>query len=105
MLYNNRPIIECNDGFRMSVQASPRHYCQPRNNEGPYESVEAHSPHYEEVLLAPYAVDSSLLTHACGWVPMYVIEQIIIKHGGLSAWCIERYTWQQPGLPAPFKDN
>ena len=34
------PRIECDDGATFSVQASYAHYCDPRNNEGPWTSVE-----------------------------------------------------------------
>jgi hypothetical protein len=95
-----RPMINCTDGFRMSVQASVSHYCEPRDNQGPYESAEVGYPSKEEPLLAPYAEDPSQLTQTVyGWVPMHVIEEVIAKHGG----AVEGYTWDQPGLPRSMK--
>ena len=34
------PPIKCNDGAEFSVQAGEHLYCSPRNNEGPWDSVE-----------------------------------------------------------------
>lgn len=36
--------IRCDDGFHASVQASEIHYCEPRNNDGPYTTVELGFP-------------------------------------------------------------
>lgn len=38
------PEIECADGFKVSVQASRAHCCTPRNNAGPWTTVECHAP-------------------------------------------------------------
>jgi hypothetical protein len=38
------PKIECVDGFSISVQASSTHYCSPRDNEGPWDTVECGFP-------------------------------------------------------------
>jgi len=32
--------VQCKDGSTMSVQASRTHYCEPRENHGPYTHVE-----------------------------------------------------------------
>jgi hypothetical protein len=31
---------ECKDGATLSIQASKSHYCTPRDNKGPYSSIE-----------------------------------------------------------------
>lgn len=33
-------MIVCESGLSMSVQATEAHFCEPRNNAGPYRSVE-----------------------------------------------------------------
>lgn len=39
-----RPVIECADGFTMSVQAGIYLYCEPRDDYGPYSAVEVGYP-------------------------------------------------------------
>ena len=75
--------IRCNDGFSMSVQASKTHYCVPRNNTGPYCSVEVGMPSSKEQLLMPYAEDPENPTGSVyGYVPSETVWDTIIKHGG-----------------------
>ena len=75
--------IECTDGFRMSVQASEGNYSSPRDNEGPYSSVEVGYPSSFESLLIPYAEDSSNPTSTVyGWVPSAIVLEVIEHHGG-----------------------
>ena len=75
-----RRYMCCPDGFSMSVQASNSHYCSPRNDFGPYASVEVGYPNRPEPLLEPYSDGGG---DVFGWVPVEVIAQIIAKHGGL----------------------
>ena len=35
-----RDMVVCADGTTLSVQASTIHYCSPRNDQGPWDSVE-----------------------------------------------------------------
>lgn len=79
------PLIECEDGFTMSVQASGFfHYCEPRNDDGPYTHFEVGFPSEYEDKLMPYAEDEERPTetvYAC--VPLEIVEHIIKKHGGV----------------------
>jgi len=76
-------VIVCKDGFSMSVQASARHYCTPKNNEGPYCEVEVGMPSSREVLLMPYVEDATRPTESIyGWVPSNVVWDVITKRGG-----------------------
>lgn len=76
--------IECKDGFSMSVQAGQGHYCDPRDDTGPYNSVECGFPsEYEELIIA-YAESRHEPTKSVyGWVPVGVVTNVIAKHGGL----------------------
>jgi len=82
-------VAVCADGFQMSVQASHFHYCSPRNDEGPYSTVEVGFPSEQEDLLVPYAevwkdkgeeVDYTDLVYA--YVPSSVVLEVVAKHGG-----------------------
>ena len=73
--------MRCADGFSMSVQASNSHYCSPRDDFGPYVSVEVGYPNRPEPLLEPHS--DVVGGDVFGWVPVEVIAQIIAKHGGL----------------------
>ena len=103
-------VIRCNDGFSMSVQASSAHYCSPKNDKGPYISVEVGFPSEFEILLCPYqdgviwdgekinfeGMGKDIEDNAnkimqrvmfvesiFGYVPIEVIKEIIRKRGGL----------------------
>lgn len=80
-----KPRTVCKDGFSMSVQASEFHYCEPRNNLGPYKSFEVGFPSEPEELLYPYmeTYEDGDCTGIYPRVPAQVVESIIIKHGGL----------------------
>ena len=80
------PAIVCADGFSMSVQASARHRCTPREDWGPYTAMEIGGLSDIEPLIAEFQ-------HEPGWnpptmdvynyVPVAVIEAVIAKHGGI----------------------
>lgn len=80
------PQMVCMDGATVSVQASAVHYCNPRNDEGPYTTVEAGFPS-----IAP---PDSWIEHAedpddlCGTVYGHLtaehINEFINAHGGLD---------------------
>ncbi len=84
---NGRPIhqdVSCRDGFSMSVQVSERHYCSPRNNSGPWDSVEVGFPTAMDMLLRPYADDPTNPTETVyGYVPSKIILAVVDAHGGL----------------------
>ena len=77
------PIVECIDGFSMSVQASKRHYCLPKSDDGPYVAVEVAYPSEEEELLTPYEGSTTDPNGVYGRVPVAIVNQIIKKHRGL----------------------
>lgn len=77
------PILICNDGFALSIQASEDHYCTPRNNTGPYTTVEINLltgkvdelDQFAEDLLDP---DDKVYSY----VPISIVERLVISHGG-----------------------
>ena len=81
------PRIECSDGFTMSVQASSGHYCEPRENYNyniNYNKVEIGYPSEPEELLYKYAErDDDYTATVYGWVPVEVVYDVIMKHGGI----------------------
>lgn len=83
--YTVRKAIKCVDGFTLSVQGGTHtHYCTPREHCNYYVEVECGYPSSKEELLMPYAEDESNPTKTVyGYVPIEVVEQIVIKHGGI----------------------
>ena len=80
--------VECVDGFKMSVQASEYHYCEPRETIGGeyYTAVEIGFPSQEEPLLMPYAESPEEPTQTVyGWVPVETVNEVIKKHGGIKS--------------------
>jgi hypothetical protein len=84
--------VVCADGFEMSVQASSGHYCSPRDDVGPYGTVEVGFPTAKDPQLEKFAEDpdaeickdSGTVQTVYGWVPAETIRQIIESHGGIS---------------------
>lgn len=80
-----RPEIICNDGFKMSVQGSEFHYCSPRSLQKYYFSMEIGFPSQKEDLIMSYAEQPENPTETVyGWVPCEVIDEVILKHGGIN---------------------
>lgn len=77
-LRNLSPIY-CNDGFCFSVQASFGHYCTPKNDIGPWTTVEIGYPSIEDNLLSPYFSGGVYPR-----VPIEIAALIIQKHGGYT---------------------
>lgn len=76
--------ITCADGFSMSIQASARSYCEPRDDSGPYFSAEVGFPSSYDFYLHKYAEDPHNPTDTVyGWVPAHVIRMCIDAHGGI----------------------
>lgn len=71
------PRIVCKDGFSLSVQASPYHYCSPRSDTGPYTHVEVGEPVPE---LEPYSDGEG---DVFAQVPIELVLNLIEKNGGL----------------------
>ena len=83
----NVPAIICKDGAKLSVQASSRHYCSPRDSRGPWGCVEVGFPtvkppdEWEQ-----WAEDWNKPTETVyGWVPIDAVREFIALHGGEAA--------------------
>lgn len=75
----------CKDGFEMSVQASNVHYCSPRVDNATYSEIEVGYPSVIEEELLDYAEDRLRPTKTVyGYVPVWLVEKIINKHGGIA---------------------
>lgn len=84
-IFNLRPMIHCNDGFTISVQATKGHYCSPRIDTDSYGKVELGYPNREEPLLKQYAEQPDNLTDTVyGYVPIELVEKVIQLHGGID---------------------
>lgn len=78
--------LRCTDGFGLSVQASNMHYCSPRDNEGPYDTVEVGYPSEVVEAFMPYCEDPTTPTGTVyAQVPIEVVLTVINKHGGIGA--------------------
>lgn len=79
-----RPVV-CADGLEMSVQASPIHYCVPREFAESYTHVEIGFPSMVIHALMPYCEDRmdprDTVYH---YVPVEVVERVIANHGGFA---------------------
>lgn len=81
------PQIVCADGFKMSVQASHFHYCQPRDSFGPWHQVEIGYPSEPVESFMPYidGADSKPTETVYGYVPIELVVEAIAAHGGFAA--------------------
>ena len=82
----NKKVI-CADGFTMSVQANENAYCTPRDTHAEnYSEVEIGFPSEEEPLIMPWCEDPRRPTDTVyGYVPVNIVTQVIVKHGGMAA--------------------
>lgn len=81
------PALVCRDGFKMSIQASEYHYCEPRTDEGPWTHIELGFLSQVEPLLWPYAETPGKWTETVyPRVPVEVAAAVIELHGGF---CVE----------------
>lgn len=80
------PKIICVDGFKISVQASGYHSCEPKqNNAKKYYLVECGFPSEKCEELAPYIEDPMYPTETVySYVPVEVVENIVNSHGGIK---------------------
>lgn len=80
------PAMVCADGFEMSVQGHWGGYCEPRGDFEPqYRSVEVSTaPQAEQLLVAHGGTDYDEFS-IYGYVPIELIEKIVVKHGGLQS--------------------
>lgn len=89
-VYNNHSFplakrITCNDGFSLSVQATHGAYCSPRQNIGPWYSVEVGFPSDAPEFIMDYAESPDRPTETVyGYVPIELVEKLINHHGGMK---------------------
>ena len=78
--------ITCEDGFSVSVQADKAKYCSPRNDTGPYCSVELGFPNQADELILPWAENKAEPTETVyGYTPSIIVWQLFTKHGGIKS--------------------
>jgi len=84
-MYKRNKMVVCADGFSMSVQAHDGAYCEPRlDAQRKYTLVEVGFPSAEEELIMPWAEDRNQPTETVyGYVPVDVVTNVIVKHGGI----------------------
>lgn len=85
----NAPVTICKNGVRLSVQASRFHYCSPREDEGPYSSVEVGfitGPDTSRIAAPeswiPYAEDGNTFSSIFAYIPVELVEEFIAANGG-----------------------
>lgn len=81
------PRIYCMDGFTLSVQAGETLYCSPRDNYGPWYSVEVGFPSERVEEFIPYidgGEDADPTGSVYGYVPIDIVEKVIADHGGIN---------------------
>lgn len=80
--------ITCASGLSFSAQASSTHYCTPRNSTGPWVAVEIGFPSQRVEELLEYAENPNDPTDTVyGYVPVELVEKIVMNHGGLAQPC------------------
>ena len=90
------PRMRCADGTHLSVQASPSHYCLPRDYDGPYSLVEVWciTGPRGKIITPRWGGDKD---EPHGFVPVAKVNAFIKRHGGLAK-MTER-------LPAPLGED
>lgn len=81
------PHIICNDGAKLSVQASENHYCSPRANKVEWYKFEVGFPNPPPTseLFKNLAEDASRPTETVyAYVPVQEIVDYIEEHGGVN---------------------
>lgn len=80
------PRIYCANGVFLSVQASEHHYCSPRENKGPWNSVEVGYPSIAPPSTwEPYAEEWDDPTQCVyGYVPIELVLFFIATNGGIN---------------------
>jgi hypothetical protein len=72
------PPIKCRDGAEFSVQASEHLYCSPRDNTGPWDSVEVMT------LSTHTAINWDDSGDVAGWVAIEDVAKEILDRGYLA---------------------
>ena len=83
--YIIRGMIICNDNFSISIQAFKRHYCTPKETlyNGEYTKLELGNASEKDDLISQYAENQEDLTGIFPYVPIEVVEKLILKHKGI----------------------
>lgn len=77
--------IECQDGFSLSVQAMDAAYCQPRDNIGPWYTVEVGFPSAKPEFIMDFCENPDKpMETVYGYVPVELVEKLIDFHGGVK---------------------
>lgn len=74
--------IECNDGAKISVQCSHGHYCVPTNDIGPWTHVECFTESIVPDSWAEYICDELDNGYIYNRIPVSLIREFILSHGG-----------------------
>lgn len=82
------PPVVCEDGFKVSVQASASHHCTPRvtdNHGQPYTTYELGFPSAHEPMLDDYMEDIECdpTQTVYAYVPAQLVEILLAAHGGI----------------------
>lgn len=76
-----RSHLKCKSGLVLSIQAGEYNYCAPKNNEGPYASVEVMIiKGHGGAELDEYITDDSVI----GYIPVEVLNKVIENNGGID---------------------
>jgi hypothetical protein len=87
MINHPHPPVTCQDGLKMSIQASRTHYCEPRIDQARhYSHVEIGFPSRRVEALMPFAENKEDPTGTVyGWVPTSIVASIIKGAGGITS--------------------
>ena len=81
----NRERLVCKNGVSLSLQASRKHYCSPKNNVGPYELVEVG---FIEGCEKPQSFQPYVMALSEGeifdHIPLEIVVDFILENGGLK---------------------
>lgn len=82
----DRPMVKCEDGFTISIQAGyGMHSVPAANNRTYYQSFELKNPSQEDELITKYALDpSDPLNTEYYYIDWMTVERLLDKHGGIS---------------------
>lgn len=80
------PRVYLADGSSLSIQASPYHYCTPKEATGPWSMVEVGFPSKRWNSLSKYRDDwdMPITENVFAYVPAHVVNRIIHRAGGVA---------------------
>lgn len=77
-----RRALVCKSGLRLSVQAGENNYCSPKNNDGPWATVEVMV--LKGVLLLPDEWPENGGDSVYGYVPVELVNRELAANGGID---------------------